>query len=295
MLQYYEKLKNAVQEADRVLVGLGEEWVLTDEIICKEMEGKNPAYAALLKFVTSQEQYRDIVPYLEAYYYNRITEVPDMWKDAYTHLRNLLEEKHYYIVSLTIDPYLSQMGFDMDRCVNPCGSMQRMQCKNGCTEELYITNSIMHAFTEKLQQMLQNVPEKELQESELTDLVNECREEVSKLICPKCGAPLFFNTLEAAHYREEGYLGNWQMYMKWLQGSVNKKLCVIEAGVGMSLPSVIRWPFEKTVYYNQKASFYRIHHTFFQINHEIAERSCGIKASAVSFFKNMEEDGEAVL
>ena len=88
--------------------------------------------------------------------------------------------------------------------------------------------------------------------------------------------------------------GNWQMYMKWLQGSVNKKLCVIEAGAGMSLPSVIRWPFEKTVYYNQKAFLYRIHHTFHQINHEIAERSCGIEASAVSFFKDM-EDGEAVL
>ncbi len=182
----------------------------------------------------------------------------------------------------------------MDRCVNPCGSMQRMQCRNGCTEELYIANSIMQAFIEKLQQMLQNVSGEEIQESELTGLVNGCREEITKLICPKCGAPLFFNTLEAAHYREEGYLGNWQMYMKWLQGSVNKKLCVIEAGAGMSLPSVIRWPFEKTVYYNQKASFYRIHHTFFQINHEIADRSCGIEASAVSFFKDM-KDGEAFL
>ena len=286
MLQCYEKLKKTVQEADRVLVGIGEEWVLTDEVIYQAMESSHPVFAALLKFAASQEQYRDIVPYLEAFYYNQITETPDIWKDAYAHLRKLLEGKDYYIVSLTIDPYLSQMGFDMDRCVNPCGSVQRMQCRNGCTEELYIAKAIMQTFSEKLLQMLQNVSE--------TDLVIGCREEVAKLVCPKCGAPLFFNTLEATRYREEGYLGNWQMYMKWLQGSVNKKLCVIEAGAGMSLPSVIRWPFEKTVYYNQKSSFYRIHHTFHQINHEIAERSCGIEASAVSFFKDM-EDGEAVL
>ena len=258
------------------------------------MEDSHPVFTALLKFAATQEQYRDIVPYLEAFYYNQITEIPDMWKDAYAHLRRLLEGKDYYIVSLTIDPYLSQMGFDMDRCVNPCGSVQRMQCRNGCTEELYIAKSIMQVFSEKLRQKMQDVSETELQESVLTDLVNDCREEIAKLICPKCGAPLFFNTLEATRYREEGYLGNWQMYMKWLQGSVNKKLCVIEAGAGMSLPSVIRWPFEKTVYYNQKSSLYRIHHTFHQVNHEIAERSCGIEASAVLFFKDM-KDGEAVL
>ena len=221
-MQYYEKIKNAVREADRVLVGLGEEWVLTDEAIYNAVEDSHPVFTALLKFAATQEQYRDIVPYLEAFYYNQITEIPDMWKDAYAHLRRLLEGKDYYIVSLTIDPYLSQMGFDMDRCVNPCGSVQRMQCRNGCTEELYIAKSIMQVFSEKLRQKMQDVSETELQESVLTDLVNDCREEIAKLICPKCGAPLFFNTLEATRYREEGYLGNWQMYMKWLQGSVNK-------------------------------------------------------------------------
>ena len=124
------------------------------------------------------------MPYLEAFYYNQITEIPDMWKDAYAHLRRLLEGKDYYIVSLTIDPYLSQMGFDMDRCVNPCGSVQRMQCRNGCTEELYIAKSIMQVFSEKLRQKMQDVSETELQESVLTDLVNDCREEIAKLICP---------------------------------------------------------------------------------------------------------------
>ena len=154
-MQYYEKIKNAVREADRVLVGLGEEWVLTDEVIYNAVEDSHPVFTALLKFAATQEQYRDIVPYLEAFYYNQITEIPDMWKDAYAHLRRLLEGKDYYIVSLTIDPYLSQMGFDMDRCVNPCGSVQRMQCRNGCTEELYIAKSIMQVFSEKLQQKMQ--------------------------------------------------------------------------------------------------------------------------------------------
>ena len=101
-MQYYEKIKNAVREADRVLVGLGEEWVLTDEAIYNAVEDSHPVFTALLKFAATQEQYRDIVPYLEAFYYNQITEIPDMWKDAYAHLRRLLEGKDYYIVKADV-------------------------------------------------------------------------------------------------------------------------------------------------------------------------------------------------
>ena len=235
------------------------------------MEDSHPVFTALLKFAATQEQYRDIVPYLEAFYYNQITEIPDMWKDAYAHLRRLLEGKDYYIVSLTIDPYLSQMGFDMDRCVKSMWQCTAYAMQKWCTEELYIAKSIMQVFSEKLRQKMQDVSETELQESVLTDLVNDCREEIAKLICPKCGAPLFFNTLEATRYREEGYLGNWQMYMKWLQSSVNTE-AVRDRSRGRDVITVC-YPlaFEKTVYYNQKSSLYRIHHTFHQVNHEIAE------------------------
>ena len=45
-MQYYEKIKNAVREADRVLVGLGEEWVLTDEAIYNAVEDSHPVFTA---------------------------------------------------------------------------------------------------------------------------------------------------------------------------------------------------------------------------------------------------------
>ena len=44
---------------------------------------------------------------------------------------------------------------------------------------------------------------------------------------------------------EEGYQKQWEKYTKWLQGTLNKKLCILELGVELNLPSIIRWPFEK--------------------------------------------------
>ena len=107
---------------------------------------------------------------------------------------------------------------------------------------------------------------------------------MKKYDCKQCGSELRFNLLDTKEYREEGYLERWKCYMKWLQGTLNKELCVIEAGAGVKLPSVIRWPFEKTVFYNQKAKMFRIHKMFYQVNEEVAERAYGCRCHSVELF-----------
>ena len=64
------------------------------------------------------------------------------------------------------------------------------------------------------------------------------------------------NNVYAENYDESGYLDQWGHYRKWLQGTLNRRLFVLELGVGMRFPSVVRWPFEKVAFFNQKiASF----------------------------------------
>ena len=55
------------------------------------------------------------------------------------------------------------------------------------------------------------------------------------------------------------------------------------AGVGMEYPSVIRFPFEKVVFYNQKAFMYRIHSKLYQVSEEMGGRGAGIQAAAVDY------------
>ena len=66
-----------------------------------------------------------------------------------------------------------------------------------------------------------------------------------------------------------------------------KKLCVLELGVGMAYPSVIRMPFERTVQYNQKATMIRIHGKLAQVPDEIKDRSVCYDENAVSFLNKL--------
>ena len=78
----------------------------------------------------------------------------------------------------------------------------------------------------------------------------------------------------------------WEKYMKWLQGTVNRKLCVLELGVGMLYPTVIRWPFEKVVYFNQKSNIFRIHSKLYQLTEEIKDRGYKIEKKPMDFLIN---------
>lgn len=173
-------------------------------------------------------------------------------KMIYQKVTQLLSGKNYFIVSLCTDGVIRKQGLDDTRIVEPCGNYTYLQCSEKCSVDLYDAESGMN-------------------------------------ICPKCGKPLVFNRLEetGAQYVEEGYLENWKTYTKWLQGTVNRKVCILELGVGMKYPSVIRFPFEKVAYFNQKASFFRVHSRLYQVTEEIKDRSYGIKATPDEFLKEL--------
>lgn len=82
---------------------------------------------------------------------------------------------------------------------------------------------------------------------------------------------------------------NWERYLHWLGFTLHQKLCILELGVGFLHPSLIRFPFEKTCYFNQKSIFIRIHETLPQLSAEIAERGIAIQENPVLFLTAGEE------
>lgn len=77
---------------------------------------------------------------------------------------------------------------------------------------------------------------------------------------------------------------SWEKYLHWLSFTLNQKLCILELGVGFKNPDVIRFPFEKTCYFNQKSRYIRINETFPQLSAEIADRGVSIKRNPADFF-----------
>lgn len=166
---------------------------------------------------------------------------------AYTQLYEWVKEKDYFVITTVTDGFLYHSALARNRQVAPCGNIHWRQCENACKTDIW-------------------------EEGEVPDGR-----------CPHCQGPLVPNTVTAEHYLEEGYLGQWKAYQDFLAGTLNRELLILELGAGFDYPSVIRWPFEKTVYLNRKAFMYRVHHSLSQLTGQIRERAEQICVNSVDF------------
>lgn len=171
--------------------------------------------------------------------------------ESYERLAALVGGKDYFIVTMATDGEIFRSKLDQKRITAPCGNIRWRQCSAACTKDIW-------------------------EEGEVPDG-----------LCPHCGAALTANTLEAENYIEEGYLPQWKAYTAWLATTLNRKLTVLELGVGFTLPSVIRWPFEKTVYFNKKSRMYRINEKFAQKTEEIGARMVSVEENSVEFLRKL--------
>lgn len=232
-------LKEFFQDADMILVGIGENFQ-------DKFEGIDVADE---KNVTVLEDYAR-KKYLDNAPKSEITE-------AYDKLAKILEGKNYFVVTLCTDDKIYGSNIKADRIVAPCGSYSYLQCEEVCTEDIYSIE-------------------------EYKDLLDKGEEPK----CPKCGKKLVMNRIGVKKYSEEGYLKKWNIYMKWLQGSLNKNIRILELGVGMKYPSVIRWPFERVALINNKAKFIRVHKQLFQLTEDIRDKGVSIEENPIDFLRN---------
>ena len=203
-----------IKEAQKILIGIGNEWALRDdEKDIRFRHLSDPAQSELM--------------------------------EAYKSLYELIKEKDYYIVTTLTDGAVYEIPFDKNRIVAPCGNIHWRQCSKACTKDIW-------------------------EEKEVPDD-----------ICPHCKAPLTGNTLKAETYIEEGYLPRWKDYMKWQTGTLNRTLVILELGEGFATPTVMRWPFEKIIYFNQKSKLYRVNESFYQLPKEAQERGVSVHEFSV--------------
>ena len=251
-----EHVAEKIKDADLVLVGLGEE---LDAFAAFRDE---PKYQSILKKLENSW----MLPFI---YNMKMEEIIKEQKELYKLLSSCLYKKNYFIVSVCMDGAIRETGLDEGRIVEPCGGYRKLQCSGKCNTELY-------EIPVELQQQINKFYENE-----------SCDDEPAEPVCPICGSSLVFNNVNALNYVEEGYLEQWSIYKKWLQGTVNKKICILEVGVGMKYPTVIRWPFEKITFYNNKAELFRVHSRLYQISEEIKGKGYGICKSPEEFIKEL--------
>ncbi len=245
-----EELLSVVKDAQMILVGIGREFSMVQK---------------------ASGEKKELALYQESLAAESLPPEDGLFQ-AYEKLAKLLGHKPYFIVTLNADGLIWRTSLDSSCIVAPCGDLRKMQCGEHIVEAAPIRDQVLEAVRESAEAG---------QEAQI-------REQIEKLArCPICGKPLVFHTVEQRGYMEEGYLPQWEKYRKWLQATLNRKLCILELGVGFEYPQVIRWPFEKTAFYNKKAALIRICARFPQIPEELSERSFSLGTSPVSFLNKL--------
>lgn len=262
----YVKIEKACEEADLILVGIGEKFQYDWDILQRQERFLQIEAEINVGEPSAWEMYKWIIPFLQKM---ALDIYPDeLLLSAYRNLTQLISGRNYFIISMAMDDYLYRFDIRQDRIVTPCGGLRKMQCDHNCCGEILDVDSTVY---DKIKDYYnKGIPLKSLHEP----------------VCTKCGYPVRFNQLGVSTYAEQGYLPQWAQYTKWLQGTVNRKVCVLELGVGLELPNLIRWPFERIVFYNQKAELYRVHPTLYQVGENLEGRGVGICQNPIEFMAN---------
>ncbi len=250
-----------IQDADMVLVGLGEEFDCSKYI--SRTEGNE----------TLSELEKSLPWFLPAYSYYAIGDGKEKILKCLNRLKDLLQDKNYFVLSTSTNRMIKEVEWKSGNLVMPCGNMTHLQCENGCEGSL---RELTAEDEVKLQEF-----------AKCPELILSQKEKINFGNCEKCGAPLVLNNYYNQKYDENGYLDMWKLYTKWLQGTLNKKLLILELGAGFVCPSVMRWPFEKVAFYNQKAKMFRVNEKLYHLTDDLKEKGCSVSQNAIEWLNRL--------
>lgn len=253
------KLKDRLSASRKVLIGLGSEWKLNRDSEMAEIRREQlvSAYEMLSELIKDRDYFivtmaTDGLIY-ETSLGSRTECVADGEVDAEESIScAATDEKTLELMDKIFPKAKKPVDTRWQRIAAPCGNETWRQCSLACTKDIWEPG------------------------------------EIPDDICPHCGSPLTGNTVEAATYIEEGYLPQWNRYTRWLTNTLGKELVVLELGVGFDKPGVIRFPFEKTAFFNQKAWLCRVNEKFPQIPGELRDRAQGIGENSVEWVRKLQ-------
>jgi len=199
------------------------------------------------KLFKEEEQWKASLEFQKAYAVGAETDEIIKRKTGYQAIRQFVKEKDYFLITTNPDAYLYYQGFCEERIVAPCGDIRRLQCR-----------------------------EKEHKAWKFSA-------ENNNSVCPVCGRMGKLNVLQNTPYQESGYLPSWEIYQAWLQKAMNKKIVLLELGEGFQTPTVMRWPFERLVFFQEKAVLCCVHESLSMVSEEISRRAYSVAENSVNF------------
>ena len=156
----------------------------------------------------------------------------------YKDLLRLVAGKDYFVITTNVDEQFRKAGFPTDRLFEVQGDYGRMQCSVACHDKTYDDTDVVNAINSHAHDM--TVDSKYVP------------------ICPVCGGTMDVNLrinqyfVEDTHWHESA-----ERYERFVNKHLKSKLVMLELGVGMNTPGIIRYPFEQITFDYKNATLIR--------------------------------------
>ncbi|HIS24502.1 MAG TPA: Sir2 silent information regulator family NAD-dependent deacetylase [Candidatus Faeciplasma gallinarum] len=189
-------------------------------------------------------------------YYNRY-DIPA--GKPYTDLLDLVKDKDYFVLTTNVDHQFQIAGFDKHRLFYTQGDYGLFQCSKPCCQKTYDNEDAVRKMVAAQRDM--RIP---------TELIPKC---------PVCGAPMTVNLRsDMTFVQDEGWYAAAGRYEDYLRRHENSHILLIELGVGMNTPVIIKYPFWQMTANNKDATYVCINRSEAYCPEDIADRSICIDA-----------------
>lgn len=262
------KVRDLLKESDCVLIGAGaglsaaagmeysgESFEKNYREFIDKYYFDNLYSASFYDFKTQEEKWAFFAKMIKLNRYN------DKPLQLYQELYELVCSKDYFVLSTNVDGQFYNSGFDAERVFEIQGDYCFLQCENACHDKLYYNKELVEKW-------IQNTKDCKI----LSDLVMKC---------PVCGGNMDMNLRKDANFVQDK---NWYVqakkYEEFINNAKDKKMVLLEIGVGFNTPGIIRFPFERMVEENEDTYLVRI-------NKEYPSAILDINDKLVSFNENV--------
>lgn len=270
-----ERLKNALETADSVIIGAGAGlsasagFTYSGERFQKyfsdfeEKYGFHDMYTGgFFPYETAEEFWAYWSVYIAA---NRYTDAP---KPVYNKLLGLVKNKDYFVITTNVDHCFQKAGFDKKRLFYTQGDYGLFQCSAPCCRETFDNEELVHRMVNEQRDM--KIP--------------------SELIprCPRCGKPMTVNLRsDDTFVEDEGWHEAAARYTEFIRTRESGRILYLELGVGFNTPSIIKYPFWRMTAKNPKAFYACINYGETFCPAEIEDRSICIDEDILTVLEEL--------
>lgn len=269
-----KECKDKILEADMVLIGLGTEFEPDFYDVLRE----NEIYNCFKDDIDSMEQTEGLWLEYAIYYHELISMKNKVINEKLAEINKLakiVNSKNLFLISTCGLDVVRYSDFDKERIVTPCGTTLLKECHVGCKKDVFSAVEDYEKVYKKLSSMYRDG------EFDKLYILNAIP------VCDNCEAAMEPNMLKMVSYSEEGYTKKWELYNKWLSGTVNRKLVILELGENFATPTVMRWPFEKIALVNKKSLLIRVNKKFPMLVPEIADTAVAYDMTSKEFIEEL--------